>query len=590
VLKKFSPANFSWLLMWKQAFAYASARQKAAIFAYHLFFVGATWFDLQQPRLMGMLVNALQAGGPELLANAARILGLIVLCSLGAWALHGPARVVERRVAQEIYIRYVTSAYAKVVELPLKWHQDHHSGATINRISTAALGLRGFIETGFISIQMLAQLAGSILILFLFNARIGLLSLGAFCLSILVISALNRRMAQALHASNETAHQANAVFFDFVSNVTSIVVLRLQKFSESTLGRKLDLSMPSWMDNVKVNEWKWFLYSVMMTVSLAFILLGYIYAQARAGLGVAAGALVTIYLYQDRISRQASGFVVSHTDWLRALTAMEAMQTIFDDHARLAVREESPPPAAWRTLSLKDADFSYGAEARAALAGMSLDLRRGEKIALIGGSGAGKSTLISLLRGLHAPDKGAFSADGAPCPFGALAQITTLIPQDPEIFENTIRFNVSFGLDAPDETVMEALKLAEFDSVLAQLPAGLDTDIREKGVNLSVGQKQRLALARGLFAAGQSDIILLDEPTSSVDLPTEERIFTNVFRAFKGKTIVATLHRLHLLPQFDRIVCLERGRVISDLPATESLRVAGPVRDLYAAYQRKYAE
>jgi len=123
--------------------------------------------------------------------------------------------------------------------------------------------------------------------------------------------------------------------------------------------------------------------------------------------------------------------------------------------------------------------------------------------------------------------------------------------------------------------------------VLAKLPQGLDTDIREKGVNLSVGQRQRLALARGIFAAEQSDIVLLDEPTSSVDLMTEEKIFRNLFTHFKDKTIIATLHRLHLLPMFDRILFLDQGRIVADMPARMALTMPGPIRDIYTAYEQR---
>lgn len=589
-LNRLSPLNFSYFRMWKEAFAYATGHQKAVILSYHLVYVAAVGIDLQQPRLLGRLVNTLQAGGPDLLRDAGFTLLLIVLCVLGFWALHGPSRVIERKIGQEIYIRFITDAYARIAEMPLKWHQDHHSGGSINRVMTAATGLRNFVETGFISIQNLGQLGGSLVMLLLFNARIGALSFTAFVVSLLIISVMNRRMVKAMHENNEASHQANATFFDFVSNITSIIVLRLQTFSGLTLRKKLDLSLAPAVESIKINEWRWFIYAILNTTALALILLGYIYARTAAGAAIAAGTLVTVYLYQDRIGRQASSFLTTHTDWLRTLTGMAATQAIFDDHALLVKAEAAPPPPGWRILSLRHVDFSYRRGIIRTLHDVDLDLRRGEKVALIGVSGGGKSTLLSLLRGLHEPERAEMMIDGAPMPFSALSFITTLIPQDPEIFENTIRFNVSFGIDVPDGAVMEALGAAEFLPVLEKLPQGLDTDIREKGVNLSVGQKQRLALARGIFAAALSDIVLLDEPTSSVDLPTEEKIFANIFGRFSGKTVVATLHRLHLLPKFDRIVYLEGGRVTVDLPAAEALRQPGPVRDLYRTYQSEHGE
>jgi ABC-type multidrug transport system fused ATPase/permease subunit len=297
-------------------------------------------------------------------------------------------------------------------------------------------------------------------------------------------------------------------------------------------------------------------------------------------------------MYQEKVGGQMFDFIWMHGTWLNALTDLKATQNIIDDHARLAKPEGAALPPAWKELAIRDLSFTYPAKAdreTATLADIKLTLRHGEKVALLGGSGGGKSTLLSLLRALHTPQHADVAVDGNKAGFDALSQLTTLIPQDPEIFENTIRFNVSFGLDVPDTDVFRALKLAEFLPVLEQLPKGLDTDIREKGVNLSVGQKQRLALSRGLFAAEQSDIILLDEPTSSVDLPTEEKIFNSVFAHFKDKTIVATLHRLHLLPKFDRIIYLDRGRIISDMPAAEALAKPGPIYDLYRAYQQKEA-
>ena len=129
------------------------------------------------------------------------------------------------------------------------------------------------------------------------------------------------------------------------------------------------------------------------------------------------------------------------------------------------------------------------------------------------------------------------------------------------------------------------MKLSGFSKILTDLPDGLKTDIREKGVNLSVGQKQRLALARGLFAARFSSLILMDEPTSSVDLITEKEILYNLINAFPNAAMIVSLHRLHLLPIFDRVILLEQGKILENGQVTKLLSQPGPVHVLWQDYK-----
>jgi ABC-type multidrug transport system fused ATPase/permease subunit len=165
----------------------------------------------------------------------------------------------------------------------------------------------------------------------------------------------------------------------------------------------------------------------------------------------------------------------------------------------------------------------------------------------------------------------------------------TLFPQEPEIFENTIAYNVTLGLPFTDEAIMKVCSGAQFNEVLKTLPDGLKTDIREKGVNLSGGQKQRLALARGILAAEESDLILLDEPTSSIDPVTEARIYENLFSEFSNKVIISSIHRLHLLAHFDYIYILDAGKIIDEGSFEDLLQRSARFRTMWeqAEYRSK---
>jgi len=193
---------------------------------------------------------------------------------------------------------------------------------------------------------------------------------------------------------------------------------------------------------------------------------------------------------------------------------------------------------------------------------------------LIGESGSGKSTILSVLRGLYPPQSGKIIYKGKELDYGfaRLKHNITLIPQDPEIFNNTIEFNITMDLKSTREDLDKSVQMAQFEKVLGRLEKGLDTNVMEKGVSLSGGEKQRLALARGLLAARNSDIILMDEPTSSVDSVNEVKIHENIFKEFKDKTIISSIHRLNLLNKFDYIYMFENGRIIAEGSLNDLMR------------------
>jgi ABC-type multidrug transport system fused ATPase/permease subunit len=139
-----------------------------------------------------------------------------------------------------------------------------------------------------------------------------------------------------------------------------------------------------------------------------------------------------------------------------------------------------------------------------------------------------------------------------------------LVPQEPEIFSSTIKENITLGLPTKAEEIKRVIKLARFNDVVAKLPKGLKSVINEKGVNLSGGQKQRLALARALLFAQDKQVLLLDESTSSVDPENEAHIYEDIFKEYKSKTILASIHKMNLLKYFDRIVMFEDGKIVDE--------------------------
>jgi len=206
---------------------------------------------------------------------------------------------------------------------------------------------------------------------------------------------------------------------------------------------------------------------------------------------------------------------------------------------------------------------SFGYEEKAVLEDVSLRIAPGERIALVGRTGAGKSTLAGLILRFFDPRQGRVTIDGHDLrgvTLRSLRQQVTLMLQEPILFHSTVAANIAFGdTEAGRDEIEAAARQAEADAFIRELPLGYDTVLGEDGLTLSGGQRQRLALARALLR--RTPIVLLDEPTSSLDVATEEQVWKNVEGLLQGRTAIVIAHRLSTARMADRIVVLERGRI-----------------------------
>ncbi|HZE83371.1 MAG TPA: ABC transporter ATP-binding protein, partial [Puia sp.] len=483
---------------------------------------------------------------------------------------------------------FLQERYHQVLHLPVKWHQDHHSGATINRIRKAYEALREFFDRGFMYINVLGKFFFSVTAMLYFSPLFGSLAILMGVLTIFVIRTFDKPFVKALDEVNEKEHIVSSTLFDSLSNIMTVITLRLEKSMETGLLHKVQLILRPFRKSAITNEWKWFCAEMMIALIYGTITVGYIYQHWVPGKIFYVGSLVTLLAYVNQFTSVFQDIAWQYTDIVQFNTYVQTASNISEAYAQHH-RSDLPEglPANWREIRISGLDFSHREAYDEKLAPQSLHdlhlhIQRGKRIALIGASGSGKSTLLSLLRGLYSPEPGMeLTVDGKEQGLDRLNEAVTLFPQEPEIFENTIAYNVTLGLPFPEEEIMQVCESAHFTEVIRQLPQGLASDIREKGVNLSGGQKQRLALARGILAARDSDLVLLDEPTSSVDPRTEALIYEGLFTAFSDKAIISSMHRLHLLGRFDYVYVLQQGR-IADEGTFDRLRDNSPVfQDLW---------
>ena len=551
---------------------------------------------LFEPVVIGKLLNTFQthADSPDLFGYVAFYAGLYFALQFGFWMLHGPARVIEREVAFSVRVAYQSRVFRCLTELAVPWHRDQHSGDIIDKVTRSSKGLFDFCDFSFIFIHMGVRFVGSLGMLMYFFPKAGLIVLCGTSVVLLLVVLFDKVLFNHYQSLNKRYNFLAKAVHDYLSNIITVLSLRLEKQVNTEVIDRLEDARPVFYQNVRVNEFKWFLTSMMVAVITVGTLVWFTWDTLSAGEAILAGTFFTLFEYLRRIGQTFFEFAWRYSETVRQAADLFGAEHILAEHeSRMRSEESLEIPDDWKNIEISNLHFRYQDEKKRVhhLDGVDLSVVRGKSVALLGASGSGKSTLMSLMRGFHPPGRVQVSCDGSEVSsgLGALSRHTTLIPQDPEIFSDTIRFNITLGFERSEEDLTHVLKLSCFDSVLERLEKGLETDIAEKGVNLSGGERQRLALARGIFFSRSSSIILLDEPTSSVDIENEQKIYRGILREFRDRSVVSALHKLHLIQLFDYIYLFEDGEVVEKGTFAELSQSAGRFRALWSEYRSEAA-
>lgn len=532
--------------------------------------VGAVVVNLLGPWFTAQAVNALQTGGAEAVGEAARLmLATLAVCAVG-WTMHGPGRVLERLAALRLRGRYADRLYARLLSLPVAWHARHHSGEVIQHMGRSVGALHAFGQNQFVYIQNAVNLIGPLAALVAICWQVGLVgALGYVALAALLVR-LDRIMVRLFREEAEADARFGATVMDGLGNMGTVRALRLEEPLRALAAARMEDAARPHRRSVVMNEAKWATVDLLSSTLRVGLVALYGWIAWRNGGTIMVGTAVLVHQYASQIGGVVGAMALHWgglVRWQAELGLAAPIETATDT---------VPPPVPvrpdWSRLGVEGLTFRHRNETGsehdegARVSGVSridLELRRGERVALVGESGSGKSTLLRLLAGLYAPDAGRVSVDRVMrAEMRHLGGAATLIPQDSDMFEATLRHNLTFGLPCPDADLRAALDAAGLTGLVVGLPGGLDARIEERGANLSGGQRQRVALARGLLAARGKALLLLDEPTASLDPATEAQVYDTLFRSLGDACIVSTLHRPHLLDRFDRVVLMAGGRIV----------------------------
>lgn len=578
------------LYLFSKLWHYSAGNKKYVTLFWTMFIIAELSELLIGPFILARIMNVIQTEG----INNQNILNLFILLlcyfiqDVVFWGFHGPGRVLERINAFKARANYRGSLLSGVMALPMEWHVENHSGNTIDKIEKGTTALYEFAEDTFEIIYALVRLVGSYVVLAWFSPPAAIIVLVMMSLMAWVTIRFDKKLLEQYLILNKSENNIQESVFDSISNIATIIILRVERLIFRAIMHKVENPLQLFKSNVRLAELKWFFTSMFCRAMIVLVLAAYFYQNLGAKQGVLVGSLYLLIMYLDKLGDLFFEFTSKYGDIVRRRAKVANSELLSDCFKEVDLTDHVLPDQ-WNLLEIKDLSFSYDtAENKLQLKNISLTLQRNLKYAVIGESGGGKTTFLNVFRDIFHPQNLTLKVDGQPVQegFAGISRAIGYAPQSPELFADTIWKNITMGAEYDELMVRRYTDMAMFTSVIEALPNKFESSINEKGVNLSGGQRQRLALARALIACHDADktILLFDEPTSSLDSQTEMKVINNIFRAFPDRTHVFSLHRLHLLRQFDWIFFFDDGKIIASGTFDDMLKNCDQFKSMWALY------
>ena len=549
----------------RNLFPYITRYRKLAVGAIISLIVAAVTTLALPMAVRRMIDHGFEAASSTFIAEyfAALVVMAALLAAASASRYYFVITLGERVVAD---IR--RDVFSHVTTLSPAFFDRAHSGEIVSRLAADTTQVKSAVgATASVALRNLILGLGAVAMMVFTSPKLSGLVLVAIPVIVLPLVAFGRSVRRKSRQAQDTLAEATAYASEQIGAVRTLQAFTNEKLVTGRLAGAVDAAFEAARASVLARSFLTF-FAIFMIFSSVVAVLWFGSRDVLAGT-LSPGTLGQFLLYSVFAAGALGALSEVWSELSQAAGAAERLTEILAETPTIQrpVDPQPLPATAKGAISFDDVSFSYPARPdRAAVHGLSFQVKPGETVAIVGPSGAGKSTVFSLILRFYDPETGRVVIDGVDlreADPAAIRQRIAIVPQDVTIFAASVRDNIGFGRQgAGDAEIEAAAKAALADEFIARLDKGYDSQVGERGVTLSGGQRQRIAIARAILR--DAPILLLDEATSALDAESETLVQKALERLMRGRTTIVIAHRLATVLKADRILVMEGGRIVEE--------------------------